>query len=130
MFLLAVRLRRGLSSGARVFDQDSFYVVQEPIEGGRGNGAITVKDSGPLFESFVGGDDDRITFVALADNFEQQVSAVAVGRNYEQSGIRQRLTRTKRDFHRWASDMADGANTSCLCIIRDYRERLVDRVAV
>jgi len=52
-------------------------VVQEPIEGGRGNGAITVKDSGPLFEGLVGGDDDRTTFVALADNLEQQVDSVA-----------------------------------------------------
>jgi hypothetical protein len=36
------------------------------------------RDSGPLFESFVGGNDDRSTFVALADKLEQQVSATLI----------------------------------------------------
>jgi hypothetical protein len=34
---------------------------------------------------------------------------VALGRRYEQSGIRQSLTWAKRDFCRCALDMADGA---------------------
>ena len=33
--------------------------MKKAIEDGGGNGAIAVEDSGPLFEGFVGGDDDR-----------------------------------------------------------------------
>jgi len=46
-------------------------VVKETIEDGGGDGAIAVEDSGPLFKGFVGGDDNRTAFVALADNLEE-----------------------------------------------------------
>jgi hypothetical protein len=45
-------------------------VVKEAIEDGGCNGAIAVEDSRPLFEGFVGGDDDGIAFVSLADDLE------------------------------------------------------------
>jgi transposase len=46
----------------------------------------------------------------LSNNLaENAMRPVALGRRYEQSGIRQSLTRAKRDFRRWALDMADGA---------------------
>jgi hypothetical protein len=40
---------------------------------------------------------------------ENAIRPVALGRNYEQLGIRQSLTRAKRDLPRWALDMADDA---------------------
>jgi len=48
---------------------------------------------------------------------ENAIRPVALGRNYEQSGIRQSLIRAERDFRRLALDMADGATSpvSALC---------------
>ena len=40
-------------------------MVQEPIEDSASDGAITVEDSGPLFEGFVGSNGDGATLVAL-----------------------------------------------------------------
>jgi hypothetical protein len=66
------------------------------IEDGGGDGAIAVKDlgsllfnardfgkidpadSGPLFKGFVGGDDDRTAFLALANNLEEQVGSALI----------------------------------------------------
>jgi hypothetical protein len=46
----------------------------------------------------------------LSNNLaENAIRPVALGRNYEQLGIRQSLTRPKRDLPRWALDMADVA---------------------
>ena len=46
----------------------------------------------------------------LSNNLaENAIRPVALGRNYEQSGIRQSLTPAVRDFRRWALDMADCA---------------------
>jgi len=53
-------------------------VVKEAIEDGGGDGAITVKDGRPLFEGFVGGDNNRTAFVALADNLEEQVGSAQI----------------------------------------------------
>jgi hypothetical protein len=40
---------------------------------------------------------------------ENAIRPVALGRNYEQSRIRQSLARGKCDFRRWALDIAEGA---------------------
>ena len=53
-------------------------MVKEAIEDGGGDGAIAVKDRGPLFEGFVGGDDDRTGFIALADNLEEQIGSAQI----------------------------------------------------
>ena len=46
----------------------------------------------------------------LSNNLaENAIRSVALGRNYEQSGIRQSLTPAVRDFRRWALNMADCA---------------------
>jgi transposase len=46
----------------------------------------------------------------LSNNWaENAIRPVALRRNYEQLGIRQSLTRAKRDLPRWALDMADDA---------------------
>jgi hypothetical protein len=46
----------------------------------------------------------------LSNNLtENAIRPVALGRNYEHSGIRQSLGGTKRDFRRWGLDIADGA---------------------
>ena len=50
------------------------------IEDSASDGAITVEDSGPLFEGFVGSNDDGATLVALADNLEQQVGSALIDR--------------------------------------------------
>ena len=39
-------------------------MVEETVEHGGSDGAITVEDGSPLFEGFVGGKDDRSAFVA------------------------------------------------------------------
>jgi hypothetical protein len=56
-------------------------MVEETVEHGGGDSAITIEDGRPLFEGFFGGQDDRTAFVALADDLEEQVgSALFVGR--------------------------------------------------
>ena len=52
--------------------------MKKAIEDGGGNGAIAVEDSRPLFEGFVGGDDDRTAFVSLADDLEKQVGSAPI----------------------------------------------------
>ena len=63
---------------ACAFDQDDFGVMKEAVEDGGGNGAITVKDSWPLLEGFVGGEHDGAALVALADNLEQEIGPALV----------------------------------------------------
>jgi hypothetical protein len=65
-------------SVAGTFNYDRFGVVKKAIEDGGGNGAIAVEDSRPLFEGFVGGDDDRTAFVSLADDLEKQVGSALI----------------------------------------------------
>src|SRR6202048_180440 len=55
-----------------------FGVMKKAIKDGGGNGAIAVEDSGPLFEGFVGGDDDRTAFVSLADDLEKQIGSALI----------------------------------------------------
>src|SRR6266567_4251284 len=52
--------------------------MKKAIEDGGGNGAIAVEDSGPLFEGFVGGNDDGTAFVSLADDLEKQVGSALI----------------------------------------------------
>ena len=52
--------------------------MKKAIEDGGGNGAIAVEDSGPLFEGFVGGDDDRTAFVSLTDDLKKQVGSALI----------------------------------------------------
>jgi len=52
--------------------------MKKAIEDGGGNGAIAVEDSGPLFEGFVGGDDDGTAFVSLADDLEKQIGSALI----------------------------------------------------
>ena len=61
-------------------------MVKEAIEDGGGDGAIAVEDSGPLFKGFVGGDDDRTAFVALADDLEEQVGSALMSLHTETEG--------------------------------------------
>src|ERR1700745_3951586 len=52
--------------------------MKKAIEDSGGNGAIAVEDRGPLFEGFVGGDDDGTAFVSLADDLEKQVGSALI----------------------------------------------------
>jgi hypothetical protein len=53
-------------------------MMKKSIEDGRGNSAIAVEDRGPLFEGFIGGNDDGTAFVSLADDLEKQVGSALV----------------------------------------------------
>ena len=53
-------------------------MVQEAVEDGGGQGGVVVEERGPLFEGFVGGQDDGAAFVAGADDLEEQVGALLV----------------------------------------------------
>ena len=53
-------------------------VVEEAVEHGGGNGGVAVEDGGPLFEGFVGGQDDGAAFVAGTDDLEEQIGSALV----------------------------------------------------
>ena len=53
-------------------------VVEEAVEDGGGDGGVAVEDGGPLFEGFVGGQDDGAALVAGADDLEQEVGSALV----------------------------------------------------
>lgn len=63
---------------AGAFDDDGFSVVEEAIQHGGSDGAVVVEDGGPLLEGFIGGQDERAAFVALADDLKEQVGSVLV----------------------------------------------------
>ena len=52
--------------------------MKKAIEDSGGNGAIAVENSGPLFEGFVGCNDDGTAFVSLADDLEKQVGSALI----------------------------------------------------
>ena len=52
--------------------------MKKAIEDGGGNGAIAVEDRGPLFEGFIGGNNDGTAFVSLADDLEKQVGSALI----------------------------------------------------
>ena len=63
---------------AAALDQDRLGMVEEAIQHGRGNRAVVGKDRRPLFEGFVGRQNDRAPFVTLADHLEKQIGAALV----------------------------------------------------
>ncbi len=65
-------------SEARTLNDDRFRMMQQPVQDGRGNGAVIVENAGPLFERFVGRQHDGAAFVALADDLEEQIGAVLI----------------------------------------------------
>ena len=65
---------------AGAFDDYRLGVMEEPVQDGRGEGAVIVEDAGPLFEGFVGGQHDGAALVALADDLEEQIGAMLVDR--------------------------------------------------
>ncbi len=60
------------------FDEDGFGVVEEAVEDGGGDGGVSVENGGPVFERFVGGEDDGAALVAGADDLEEEVGAALV----------------------------------------------------
>ena len=53
-------------------------VVEKAVEDGGGDGGVAVEDGGPLFEGFVGGEDDGAAFITGADDLEQEVGPALV----------------------------------------------------
>jgi len=86
------RLRgRGCRAGALVlvffvpaealaFNDDGFGVVQQSIEERRGECTVVVEDLDPRLVRSIGGEYDRSTLVALADDLEEQIGAALVDR--------------------------------------------------
>jgi hypothetical protein len=65
---------------AGTFNDDRLGVMKKSIEDGGGNGAIALKDRGPLFEGLIGGNNDGTAFVSLADDLEKQVGTALIDR--------------------------------------------------
>ena len=63
---------------AGAFEDDGVAVVEQAVEDGGGNGGVAVEDGGPLFEGFVGGQDDGTAFVAGADDLEEEIGSALV----------------------------------------------------
>ena len=57
------------------FDDNGIGMMQQPIQNGRGQGAIVVEHLGPLLEGPVRGHDGCPLFIAQADDLEKQVRA-------------------------------------------------------
>lgn len=65
-------------SVAGALDDDGFAVMQQSIQDGGCEGAVVVEDTGPVFEGFVGGQQDGSAFVAGTDDLEEQVGSCFV----------------------------------------------------
>ena len=52
--------------------------MQEAIQQSGSHGGITGKDSRPVLESDVGGDDDRAALVAFGDDLKEELAAALV----------------------------------------------------
>src|SRR5690349_13907799 len=74
----ALLVRLSLGTEALAFDDDGIDVMQDAIEDRGGQGAVIVEDLRPVLVGAVGGDHHRSSFVALADDLEQQVGAMLV----------------------------------------------------
>ena len=59
-------------------DDDNLGMVKEPVQHSGGDGAVVVKNGGPLSERLVGRQDDGTTFIAMADNLVEQIGASLV----------------------------------------------------
>src|SRR5262245_4539142 len=55
------------------FDNHRLGVMQQPIQDGRGEGAVIVENLGPLLEGAVRGDDNRPLFIAQRDDLEEEI---------------------------------------------------------
>jgi len=62
-----------LHAEAFSLDEDSFGVVQEPVEDGRSKRAVVVEDFRPVFERAVGSNHQGALLIALADDLEEQI---------------------------------------------------------
>ena len=69
-----------LHAVAAAFDDDGLGVMQEAVQDGGGDGAVVVEHRGPLLEGFVGRQNNRTPFVALADDLEEEVGPVLIDR--------------------------------------------------
>lgn len=62
-----------LHAVALALDDDGFGVVQEAVQDGGSEGGVVVENLGPGFIGLVGGEDDGASFVALADDLEEEI---------------------------------------------------------
>ena len=62
------------------FDKDGFRMMQKPVEGCRGKGAIVVEDFRPVFKGAIGSNKQSALLIAEADDLEQEVCSCLVNR--------------------------------------------------
>jgi len=63
---------------AGALNDDGISMMQEAVQDGGSDGAVIVKNGGPLFKGFVRGQNDGTAFVTLADDLEEQVGAMLI----------------------------------------------------
>ena len=56
-------------------NDNGFSVMQESVKERRREGAVVVKDLGPVFEGPVGSDDEGAAFIPMADDLEEEIGA-------------------------------------------------------
>ena len=62
-------------------NNDPFPVMHQPVDQGRGQGVVHIKEFAPFPEGSIRGDHDRSNFIAGGDNLEQQIGpALSMGR--------------------------------------------------
>ncbi len=60
------------------FNNDPLPVMHQPVDQGRGQGVVHVKDFAPVPEGSIRGDHDRSNFITGGDNLEQQIGPMLV----------------------------------------------------
>lgn len=63
---------------AFALDDYGIRMMEEAVEDGGGEGGVVIEDGRPVFEGFIGGEDDGTAFITLADDLEEEVCAVLV----------------------------------------------------
>ena len=53
-------------------------MMEEAIQNGGGDRGVAIKDVGPLFEGFVGGDNDRSALIARTDDLEEEIRSTLI----------------------------------------------------
>ncbi len=59
-------------------NNDPLPVMHQPVDQGRGQGVVHVKDFAPFPEGSIRGDHDRFNFITGGDNLEQQIGTMLV----------------------------------------------------
>jgi len=73
------------------FDNDGLGVMEHAVQNRAADAGVVIKNFGPVFIRFVGRDNERAAFVALADDLEEQVGALVVRASQQHGRACQKL---------------------------------------